>query len=220
MTVMLICLQVLYEYVEGEDDPPGSTSNSDAPLLAAAAMQAGNLDDALTPDSSSRVQLAAMQRKANISRWLQRKLKPTVEDALRALQNPGSSQQQQQDAGLWSLLHLMTGRQVAAAAAVAIAVGDVRLATLLTAAGQAAAGLGGRHVVTQMQVWPCLHPSLVFFSPCVHCVMAWLLKPYAANKLLQGWEKEMQPHTEIVQCSSERSIEQRGMVTTACFVLR
>lgn len=145
---------MLYEYVDGEDDPPGSSSGK--PLLpAAAAAQDGDQDGDV--DSSSRSQLAAMQRKANISKWLQRKLKPEVEAALRALQNPSSSSSsssgQKQDAPIWSLLHLMTGRQIAAAAAVAVAIGDVRLASLLTAAGSAAAAAGGRHIVTQIKSW-------------------------------------------------------------------
>jgi hypothetical protein len=98
--------------------------------------------------SSSRVQLAAFQRKAQLSKWLQRKLKPAVTGAVQKVTSDNS----RQDALLWAVLHLMSGRQTAAAVSLAVAVGDARLATLLAAAGQAAAGTGGTNIVQQVQV--------------------------------------------------------------------
>jgi hypothetical protein len=104
--------------------------------------------------SSSRVQLAAFQRKAALSKWLQRKLKPAVTAAIQKVTSNGKSNNMpgQQDALLWAVLHLMSGRQSAAAVSLAVAVGDARLATLLAAAGQAAAGVGGSNIVQQVQV--------------------------------------------------------------------
>ncbi|WIA44337.1 hypothetical protein OEZ86_007126 [Tetradesmus obliquus] len=105
--------------------------------------------------SSSRVQLAAFQRKAALSKWLQRKLKPAVTAAIQKVTTKSNNVpgQQPQDALLWAVLHLMSGRQAAAAVAVAVAAGDTRLATLLAAAGQAAAGAGGANIVQQVQAW-------------------------------------------------------------------
>ncbi|WIA23826.1 hypothetical protein OEZ85_013491 [Tetradesmus obliquus] len=105
--------------------------------------------------SSSRVQLAAFQRKAALSKWLQRKLKPAVTAAIQKVITKSNNVpgQQPQDALLWAVLHLMSGRQAAAAVAVAVAAGDTRLATLLAAAGQAAAGAGGANIVQQVQAW-------------------------------------------------------------------
>jgi Mrp family chromosome partitioning ATPase len=96
-----------------------------------------------------------MLRKAALSKWLQRKLKPSVEAAVAALQQQhsgSSSSSSRRDGVLWCLLHLMSGRQIAAAVAVAVGVGDVRLATVLAAAGQAAAARQGRELIRQLQV--------------------------------------------------------------------
>jgi hypothetical protein len=190
LALLLLLLQVLYEYIDGEDDSSNGNDNKDKNMTAAAdgdsptesvATPEGTgqgSDDADAFDSqglginglglglgrrgsddlgfeggsSSRVQLAAFQRKAELSKWLQRKLKPAVTDAVQNV----TSDKSQQEALLWAVLHLMSGRQTAAAVAVAVAVGDARLATLLAAAGQAAAGIGGATIVQQVQVCDCV----------------------------------------------------------------
>jgi hypothetical protein len=191
--LLLSLLQVLYEYIDGEDDSSNGNDNEDNNITAAAADDSAT-ESVATPDgpaqgsdegdgtsqglglnglglglggrdsgglgfedssSSSRVQLAAFQRKAELSKWLQRKLKPAVTAAIQKVtsnKNDNTPGQQQQDSLLWAVLHLMSGRQVAAAVALAVAVGDSRLATLLAAAGQAAAGVGGGNIVQQVQV--------------------------------------------------------------------
>lgn len=192
--VVCACVQVLFEYIDGEDDSSsgnniaaaaagetaegaGSEPREAVDGTAAAAEDGGCADErpggeglaglglsrrfqGLAAAGESRVQLAGFQRRAALSRWLQRKLKPAVTAAVEALQNPSSSsssgggqqQQQQQEVLLWSLLHLLVGRQVSSAVAVAVAVGDVRLASLLAAVGQAAAAAGGGNIAQQLQV--------------------------------------------------------------------
>jgi hypothetical protein len=201
LLLLLLLLQVLFEYIDGEDDSGNGNDNEDNNITAAAAADGDSPTESVaTPEgsgqgsedgqgsdagdsqglginglglglsrrnsqglgfdsgSSSRVQLGAFQRKAALSKWLQRKLKPAVTGAVQKV----TSNNSQQDALLWAVLHLMSGRQTAAAVSLAVAVGDARLATLLAAAGQASAGVGGANIVQQVQVsCGCMHSSFV-----------------------------------------------------------
>lgn len=75
-------------------------------------------------------------------------------DALSTLLSDSSShsQQQQRQDVLWAVLHLMAGRQIKAAAALAASLGDVRLASLLASANTAAHGRHGQQLLQQIQV--------------------------------------------------------------------
>jgi hypothetical protein len=77
---------------------------------------------------------------------------PQVMAALEALQTGRQQQQQQKVDVLWAVLHLLAGHQVKAAVALAVSVGDVRLASLLACVNTAARGRHAQQLMQQIQV--------------------------------------------------------------------
>lgn len=98
------------------------------------------------PDGSGAptMRLAAMQRRAELSRWLRDRSRAAVERAARAAP-PGP------EGTPARLLALLSGHQLAAAAAAAAVSGDVRLATLLATAGSS--GAAKQQIAAQLAVW-------------------------------------------------------------------
>lgn len=90
--------------------------------------------------------LAALQRRANFSVWLQRQVLPAAEASLGALlksqsQSPSGGPAPGDAAGMEAALaQLLTAHQTGAAAALAASIGDVRLAALIAQSGKRAAG--------------------------------------------------------------------------------
>jgi hypothetical protein len=80
------------------------------------------------PFISSPHRLAAFKRRAALSSWLREQARPTLELTLKAAGEAGVGSG---DAAAAKLLTLLSGHQLAAAVGVAVAAGDVRLATLI-----------------------------------------------------------------------------------------
>lgn len=91
---------------------------------------------------AGRSTLAAFRRRRAVGQWLRRQAKPLVERELAAVSSPAEA-----------TLRLAAAGQTAAAAAVAVAAGDVRLATLLAQAGYGARGEVQAEMEEQLAVW-------------------------------------------------------------------
>lgn len=87
--------------------------------------------------------LAAFKRRAALSKWLREQARPTLELALKTAGEAGVGSG---DAAAAKLLTLLSGHQLAAAVGVAVAAGDVRLATLIAQVRVQGVGRGGFHV--------------------------------------------------------------------------
>eukprot|EP00955_Chlamydomonas_euryale_P016734 178541-Chlamydomonas_euryale.AAC.1 len=136
-------VQALWGRVDGEDDPVGGSSAADAMDDdadgggACGGSEAGN--DAGGDCAAS---LAGYVRRRCVSSWLRRQAKGLVESELEDVAEPCEA-----------VLRLLAAQQPAAATAVAVAAGDVRLATLLALAGAGARAQLSGCVQSQLDVW-------------------------------------------------------------------
>ncbi|KAK9845938.1 hypothetical protein WJX81_006497 [Elliptochloris bilobata] len=142
----------------------------------------GEFDDGVDANGSAKggaAQLAAFRRREGLSRWLQDRARPEVEAALagegdaaardRARPEVEAALAVEGDAAA-RVAHLLAGHQLAAAAALASASGDVRLAGLVC---QAAASSGARaDVRAQLRVWESAGMSARVAGPRL---LAWRL---------------------------------------------
>ncbi|GLC36634.1 hypothetical protein PLESTM_000483300 [Pleodorina starrii] len=90
--------------------------------------------------AASRTLLAAQQRHAQLSLWLQRQARRRVEEDLQSAGSPAAV-----------VLQLLAAHQLAAAVGAAVAAGDPRLAMLIARAGSRASSRA--HLSTQLAVW-------------------------------------------------------------------
>jgi nuclear pore complex protein Nup98-Nup96 len=98
------------------------------------------------PDTS---QLAAMQRRAELSKWLRERSRGVAERAAHAA--AGTTAAAGQDSSPDRVLALLSGHQLASATAAAATSGDVRLASLLATAGSSSAAR--EQLASQLNVW-------------------------------------------------------------------
>ncbi|KAL4425557.1 hypothetical protein ABPG75_009573 [Micractinium tetrahymenae] len=126
--------------------------------------------------------LAAFKRRTQLSHWLRDRARPHVEAALRS--SPASDVTTGSDLIAAQLLALLSGHQLAAAAALAAATGSPRLATLLAQAG--AKAVGAAELSGQLRVWE--------ESGCERHIGAALLRVY---QLLAGQVDEVTPAMQL-----------------------
>jgi hypothetical protein len=127
-------LHVLFSAIDGEQPLHRAAGAS-----GAAAMEAG--------EDVQLDRLAAFKRRAHLSHWLRDRARPHVETALRGSGGSGGAS----EAIAAQLLALLSGHQLAAAAALAAATGNPRLASLLAQAGTKA--VGQAELAEQLAVW-------------------------------------------------------------------
>ncbi|KAG1657439.1 hypothetical protein FOA52_011719 [Chlamydomonas sp. UWO 241] len=128
-------VQALWERVEGEDDAQPLKTGADDAMDA----------DGGGADGGGKVSARALGgyvRRRAVSAWLRRQAKGLVEAELEGVSDACEA-----------VLRLMCAQQPAAAAAVAVAAGDVRLATLLAQAGCGARGGACDEAAAQLRVW-------------------------------------------------------------------
>ena len=140
--------QPLYRAAGGGADGGGGEGNG-APANGAAGMGDG--------EEVELDRLAAFKRRAHMSHWLRDRARPHVEATLRSSggsngsDGGSSSSMGASDAIAGQLLALLSGRQMAAAAALAAVTGNPRLASLLAQAGTKA--VGQAELADQLAVW-------------------------------------------------------------------
>lgn len=145
-----VCLQppqVLFEYIHGDDhDNDGDNDSNDDADYQQADYVMDQSDDVITNKSGSS-RLAQFKRRAALSDWLRQQAKPAVAAALAGGKNSSSKGGKRP---LELVLQLLSGQQLAVAAAVAASMGDVRLSTLIATAGSHGAHQGD--MTKQIQV--------------------------------------------------------------------
>ncbi|KAK9829955.1 hypothetical protein WJX72_008858 [[Myrmecia] bisecta] len=129
-------VHVLFAFIEGEEDGAMQRDDMDQDQEAQPGSERldadgeplpedGVEDEDMTAELRIRAhRLAVMKRRAALSRWLKERAWPEVEAVVR-----------QQGSPLGRVAQLMSGHQVAAAAGLAAAAGDVRMASLISQAG-------------------------------------------------------------------------------------
>jgi hypothetical protein len=137
-------VQALWEYVEGEEDDGGEEARGGPSDAAAAGMGdddgGGSMEEGGFAGAGA---LAGFVRRRLVSQWLRRQAKALAEPELAGVSEPCEA-----------VLRLLSAQQPAAAAAVAAACGDVRLATLLAGSGGAGARAEARgDAERQLDVW-------------------------------------------------------------------
>lgn len=131
---------------------------------------------------SSRPSQSHTLRQPVCSHWLRDRARPLVEAALRSSPAPGATAGS--DAIAAHLLALLSGHQVAAAAALAAATGNPRLATLLAQSG--AKAVGAAELAEQLRVWE--------ESGCERHINAALRRVY---QLLAGQVDQVTPDMQL-----------------------
>ena len=132
-------VQALWGYIEGEDDGGAADGDDDG-----ASDGAGFI--------GGQAALAGFKRRRAVGQWLQQQAKGLAETELESVSEPCEA-----------VLRLLCAHQPAAAAAIAVAAGDVRLATLVAQVGGGSGGSGGsawgisagmaREAEEQLAVW-------------------------------------------------------------------